>query len=579
MIAAIKPAGSNTRGLLAYLYGPGRHDEHLDPHLAAGFAMLGMPDPGRDENATLTQLARHLDEPVQLRNSEFGKPVTGHVWHCPVRAAPEDRYLSDTEWGDIAQRIVQAAGIAPDGDDLACRWIAVRHADDHIHILATTVREDGRRPKLHDSGIRVGNECREIEKDYGLRRLTKGDRTATRRPIQAEMHKAERLGWEQTSREWLQDHIRAAIPHASSAEELLAYLEADDILVKPRRGPSGDLLGYAVGRPGDLNKDGGQIYHPGGKIAPDLSLPKLQARLETSAPEEHPTARRNRSTTAWHQATEALDTLHTEITDKSPDDGGDARAQAHITALGELIEATAQIAPIDLRPQLQAASRAFAHAQRSQVRAEDRAAHAVRTAARDIVNTATGPDGSALAALVAALVWAAILAGRWHEAKGHAHQADAARQAVWHLQSAADDALAPTLTELESRRPKEETRHTLASDVRAAVPEHAERILADPRWPALATVLAHAEAGGHKPHQLLKEAAARRELGTAHSPASVLITRIQHTSRYPAPNRRAEAARRRTVNSASVSGRQQPRSTYPVTAAAPSVGQHGRPRH
>ncbi|MEW1689911.1 relaxase/mobilization nuclease domain-containing protein [Streptomyces sp. NPDC091265] len=575
MIAAIKPTGSNTRGLLAYLYGPGRHDEHLDPHLVTGFAMLGMPNPGRDENATLTDLARHLDEPVHLRNSEFGKPVTDHVWHCPVRAAPEDRHLSDTEWADIAQRIVSAAGIAPDGDDLACRWIAVRHADDHIHILATTVREDGRRPKLHDSGIRVGDECRQIEKDYGLRQLKKGDRTAARRPTQAEMHEAERLGWEQTSRQWLQDRIRAAIPHATSAEELLAYLEADDILIKPRRGPSGDLLGYAVGRPGDLNKDGEQIYHPGGKIAPDLTLPKLKARLETSAPEEHPTARRNRPSTPWHQATEALDTLHTQITHTSTG-SGDARTQAHITALGELIEATAQKAPAGLRNQLHAASKTFARAQRSQIRAEDRAAHTLRTAARDIANTATSPDGSAFAALVAAMLWAAILAGRWHQAKGHAHQADAARQAVQHLQSAADDALAPLLTALESRRPTEETRRTLASDVRAAVPEHAERILADPGWPVLATVLADAEASGHKPHQLLKEAAARRELGTAHRPARVLITRIQHTSRNPAPNRRAEAARLRSTT-ASAFGTPSPAAQLPTTTAAPT-SRLSRPR-
>ncbi|XQE81039.1 relaxase/mobilization nuclease domain-containing protein [Streptomyces microflavus] len=545
MIAAIKPAGANTRGLLAYLYGPGRHDEHLDPHLVTGFAMLAMPDPGRDQNTTLTQLARHLDEPVHLRNSEFGKRVTDHVWHCPVRAAPEDRHLSDTEWGEIAQRIVSAAGIALDGNELACRWIAVRHADDHIHILATTVREDGRRPKLHGSGIRVGDECRQIEKDYGLRRLKKGDRTAGRRPTQAEMHKAERLGWEQTSRKWLQDRIRAAIPHATSAEELLAYLEADDILVKPRRGPSGDLLGYAVGRPGDLNKEGEQIYHPGGKIAPDLTLPKLKARLETSAPEEHPTARRNRPTTPWHQATEALDTLGPETTTTSADE--DARTQANISALGELIEATAQAAPADHHAQLRAASAAFSRAQRSQVRAEDRAAHALRTAARDIAHTATGPDGSALAALTAALLWAAILAARWHETKGHAHQADAARQAVQHLQAAADAAFAPTLTELEARRLGEGTRRTLANDVRAAVPEHAERILTDPGWPALATVLADAEASGHKPHQLLQETAARRELSTARQPARVLITRIQHTSRNPAPNRRAEAARLRST--------------------------------
>ncbi|MFE7764303.1 relaxase/mobilization nuclease domain-containing protein [Streptomyces sp. NPDC057438] len=571
MIAAIKPAGTNTRGLLAYLYGPGDHDEHLDPHIVAGFARLGMPDPGRDENATLTALAHYLDEPVSLRNSEFGKPVTDHVWHCPVRAAPEDRYLSDAEWDEIAQRIVQAAGIAPAGDDLACRWIAVRHADDHIHILATTVREDGRRPKLHDSGIRVGDACREIEKDYGLRRLKKGDRTGTRRPTQAEMHKAERLGWEQPSLQWLQDHIRAAIPHSTNAEEFIAYLEASGIEVQVRRGPSGDLLGYAAGRPGDVNEAGEQIYHPGSKISPDLSLPKIKARLESSRPEEHPTARRNHPNTPWHQATDALDTLHTDLAD-------DTHAQADITALGELLEATAQKAPAHLRAELRAAAKAFARAQRSQVRAEDRAAHALRSAARDIVHTATGPEGSALAALIAALVWATIVAGRWHEAKHHAHQADAARQAVQHLQTAADLALTPTLAELTARPPRDQARRVLASDVRAAVPDHAERILADPAWPALATVLADAEARGHQPHQLLKEAAAQRELTTARQPARVLITRIQHTGRNPAPNRRAEAARLQSTMAGSVPAQQTGNGRIPAVTSSPTEQQHRQRR-
>ncbi|MFF0116579.1 relaxase/mobilization nuclease domain-containing protein [Streptomyces prasinus] len=571
MIAAIKPAGTNTRGLLAYLYGPGDHDEHLDPHIVAGFAMLGMPDPGRDENATLTELARYLDEPVSLRNSEFGKPVTDHVWHCPVRAAPEDRYLSDAEWGEIAQRIVQAAGIAPAGDDLACRWIAARHADDHIHILATTVREDGRRPKLHDSGLRVGDACREIEKDYELRRLKKGDRTGARRPTQAEMHKAERLGWQQPSSQWLQDRIRAAIPHVTGAEEFIAYLEASGIEVQVRRGPSGDLLGYAAGRPGDVNKTGEQIYHPGSKISPDLSLPKIKARLESSQPEEHPTARRNHPSTPWHQATDALNTFHTDLTD-------DTHAQAHITALGELLEVTAQKAPAHLHAELHAASTSFARAQRSQIRAEDRAAHALRSAARDIVHTATGPDGSALAALLAALAWAAIVAGRWHDAKHHAHQADAARQAVQHLQTAADHALTPTLAELTARPPKDQARRVLASDVRAAVPDHAERILTDPAWPALATLLADAEARGHQPHQLLKEAAAQRELTTARQPARVLITRIQHTGRNPAPNRRAEAARRHSMMAGSMPTQRRSNAQPAAVTTTPAEQQHRQRR-
>ncbi|WP_331450558.1 relaxase/mobilization nuclease domain-containing protein [Streptomyces prasinus] len=541
MIAAIKPTGANTRGLLAYLYGPGRHDEHTDPHIVAGFAMLGMPDPGRNEDATLTQLTRYLDEPVRLRNSEFGKKITDHVWHCPVRAAPEDRHLSDSEWAEIAQRIVEAAGIVSASDDLGCRWIAVRHADDHIHILATTVREDGRRPKLHDSGLRVGDACRQIEKDYGLRQLKKGDHTAARRPTQAEMHKAQRLGWERTSREWLQERIRAAIPHAGTADELLAYLEADGIAVKPRREPSGDLLGYAVGRPGDVNGEGEQIFHPGGKIAPDLSLPKLRTRLEATAPEEHPTARRNRPVSAWEQATDALEVFRTDM------NGDDVHTQAHIAALGELIEVTAQKAPPVLRPELQAASQRFARAQRSQIRAEHQAARTLRAAVRDIARTATGPDGSVLAALTAALVWATIVAVRWHEVKQHAQQADAARQAVQHLQTAADQALVPVLERLALRRLQEHASRSLAHDVRAAVPDHAGRILTDDDWPALATVLSDAESLGHQPHELLREAAAQRELTTARRPARVLIARIQHTSRNPVPNRRAEAARRRSA--------------------------------
>lgn len=342
------------------------------------------------------------------------------------------------------------------------------------------------------------------------------------------MHKAQRLGWEQTSRDWLQDLIRAAIPHASNTEELLAYLEVDGIAIKPRRGSSGDLLGYAAGRPGDLNKDGEQIFHPGGKIAPDLTLPKLKARLETTAPEEHPTARRQRPTTPWHQATDALDTLHRGMTD-------DTHAQARITALGELIEATAQKAPDHSRAELRTAARTFARARRSQIHVENQAAHTLRRAARDIAHAATGPDGSAFAALLAALVWATIIAARWHEAKDHTHQAVAARQTLHHLHTAADHALAPVVDTLAARQPSDQARRTLAHDVRAAVPDHADRILTDPAWPALATVLADAEADGHKPHQLLKEAAAQRELTSARQPARVLITRIQHTSATPHP--------------------------------------------
>ncbi|GAA1963998.1 relaxase/mobilization nuclease domain-containing protein [Kitasatospora viridis] len=579
MIPSIKAPGSNTRGLLAYLYGPGRHDEHLDPHIVASFSPLGLPDPGRDPHATLTQLGRILDEPVNLRNSGFGKKVTDHVWHCPVRTAPGDRYLSDAEWGEIARRIVHAAGIAPDGDPHGCRWIAVRHADDHIHILATTVRQDGRRPKQHNSGKNAQAEAREIEKELGLHQVQPGDHTGERAPSQAEMHKADRLGWQQTSRAWLQDRIRDAIPHATNVEELLAYLQADGVEVKLRRLPSGDLQGYSVGRPGDTNAKGEQIFHPASKISPDLSLPKLRARLAAGTPEEHPTARRNRPATSWQRTTTALDALHQHLADETTSDGdsGDgALAQAQITALGDILNATTQQAPAALRAELRAATRAFTRAQRSQVRADHRATATLRRAARDIIRTSDSPDAAALATMLAALVWAAILASRWHQARGHAQQAQAARTAVQHLRDAYDQAAAQHLAALAHRQPPTEVTSTIAGDVRSAVPDHAARILADPNWPALATVLADAKALGHHPRRLLQEAAARRELTTARLPAQVLLTRIQHTSRDPAPNPAAEAA---LLRSSFAAARRQPTADQaaPAPAPAPSTApQHRR---
>ncbi|MBD0737057.1 relaxase/mobilization nuclease domain-containing protein [Streptomyces sp. CBMA29] len=568
MIPSVKKPGGNTRGLLAYLYGPGRHDEHLDPRIVASFSPRGLPDPGRDQDATLTQLGRILDAPVKLRNEGFGKKVTDHVWHCPVRTAPGDQHLSDAEWGEIARRIVHAAGIAPDRDPLACRWIAVRHADDHIHILATTVREDGRRPKLHNCGMRAQAEARLIETELGLHQIAPGDRTGDRRPTQAEMHKADRLGWEQTSRAWLQERIRAAIPHAASAEELLAYLEADGVEVKVRRYPSGDLLGYSVGRPGDVKANGEQVYISGSKIAPDLSLPKLQARLDAGQPEEYPTARRNRPSTSWQRATDALDILHDHLADVGS--GGSRstgqEAQAQITALGELIDATAQAGPAELRDQLRTASREFARAQRSRIRADHHTAAGLRQAARDIVHAGDGPDGSAFAVLLTALVWSAILASRWHQAQGHQQQAEAARTTATHLQAAYDQTAAEEFAALAHRQPTLEVNHALAGAVRSAAPDHADRILTDPNWPALATVLADAHAAGHHPRTLLTEAAARRELDSARMPAKVLLGRIQHTSRNPAPNPRAEAARLRSPAAVSL-----PHTLQPTVTTSPAA--------
>jgi hypothetical protein len=37
MIGKVSPRGSRVAGLIWYLFGPGRNEEHTDPHLVAGW--------------------------------------------------------------------------------------------------------------------------------------------------------------------------------------------------------------------------------------------------------------------------------------------------------------------------------------------------------------------------------------------------------------------------------------------------------------------------------------------------------------------------------------------------------------
>jgi hypothetical protein len=542
--------GSDTRGLLGYLYGPGRHDEHFDPHVVGAWLDRGVPDPGRDERVTLTRLADLLDVPVNRLRAEGRPRKGGHVWHCPVRTAPEDRELSDAEWGEVARRVVHATGIAPDGDETACRWIAVRHAADHIHIVATYVREDGRTPRDHGAARRAQDECRRLERELGLRRLKSGDRTAPRRPSSAEQHKAERQGWEQSSREWLRQQIHSALAHATAPDEFLDLLQTGlGVNVQIRRfAASGDIAGYKVNRPGDVNKDGKPVWFAASDLGKDLSWPQVSERLAANPPrEDHPTARRTRPEHPLFAYAEAIDT-HL-VAALAEDGGDDGAAQAHIVAFHESITVLTQQVPPELRQQFRQAEQALARATVSQTKAEHQATRQFRSATRDLIYLATSgttPGEGVIAVALAATVFAVQLIEHWHARRQHQQQAEAARQTFAQLQQVADQAAIRPLAALAQHAPPG-AEVGFARDLVTAVPDHARRIVADPQWPALAGALTEAAQRGHNARQLLRQAARQRELNSARSPAAVLALRVQRLGYQPVPNCRAEAARARSV--------------------------------
>jgi hypothetical protein len=185
--------GTDARRLLYYLYGPGKANEHTDPHLVAGFGDPAELEPGRrpDGSRDFRRLTGLLAQPLAaLNGSNYREPV----WHCAVRAAPEDRLLSDAEWAQVAATIMDRTGLAPAGDDLAVRWVAVRHAPDHIHLVATLARQDRIRPKVWNDYFRVREACQDAERQFGLRCTAPADRTAARPATRAEAEQAIRRG-------------------------------------------------------------------------------------------------------------------------------------------------------------------------------------------------------------------------------------------------------------------------------------------------------------------------------------------------------------------------------------------------
>ena len=283
MIAKISdPRGERVVGLIYYLFGLGRREEHTDPHLIAGWRHPAElePPPRPDGRRDFRKLCGLLQQPhAALGPRGFDRPV----WHCAVRAAPEDKTLSDEEWAQIAADVMHRTGLAPYGqDDDAVRWVSVRHGGDHIHIVAMLARQDGGRPRLSNERYRVREVCRAAEERYGLRHTAPGDRTAARRPTRAENEKTRRRGWRETPRVTLKRAVSTAAAGASSEQEFFARLDGAGVLVRKRlstHNPA-EVTGYAVALPSDAARSGDPVWFGGGKLAADLTLPKLRRRWE-----------------------------------------------------------------------------------------------------------------------------------------------------------------------------------------------------------------------------------------------------------------------------------------------------------
>lgn len=173
---------------------------------------------------------------------------------------------------------MRATGIAQAG----CRWIAVRHAEDHIHLVASLVSEEtGRRFEPYRDFLKLRDECRAIERDLGLVGTAPIDRTAAPAPTRGELAKAARLGRAEPVRLELRRRVSRCAAAAHDSESFLAGLAHDGLGPQVVRDRDGRIVGYTVGHLDARTRDGRFVRYSGRALAPDLTWPTLQARWAT----------------------------------------------------------------------------------------------------------------------------------------------------------------------------------------------------------------------------------------------------------------------------------------------------------
>jgi hypothetical protein len=293
--------GDRMAGLMVYLAGPGRANEHEEPHLVAGdSALMAWHDDNELNRDAALDIANALDRAQQFYKTEVDG---GHVFHCSLSLAAEEGQLTDAQWGAIANDFMKDMDFTEDGGKAPARWVAVRHGlskngNDHIHIVASMVRDDGTKWNGWKSKYKSQQAARALEKKYGLNQLDAI--RAERGYTPAEQAKAVRQGLPEVERHGLARKVRTCATASTDEAEFVRRVRQEGLLVRPRfaAGLTDVVTGYSVAeRP---RKGERAVWFGGNSLGRDLALPKLRSVWEstpetaTAAVAEWNAAARNR---------------------------------------------------------------------------------------------------------------------------------------------------------------------------------------------------------------------------------------------------------------------------------------------
>jgi hypothetical protein len=283
--------GDRMPGLVMYLVGPGRQDEHVNPHLVAGSPslMAWWGDQVLTE-ADAVAIAKELDQPHVVYGVD---PYGGHVWHLSLAVKREEGELGDQKWGDIATAVMERMDFLVEGK-APVRWGAFHHGptveredggggNDHIHVVVDIVREDGTKASTWNDRPKMQAICRQLEQEFGLavvesRGIGMGERGRLPRDVPRPARRGGKrpAGPAETPAERLERIVRGTAAGAVSEAEFVRGLRAAGLLARPRWRDGGQqgVVGYSVAfRPPRGERP---LWFGGGRLARDLTLPRLR---------------------------------------------------------------------------------------------------------------------------------------------------------------------------------------------------------------------------------------------------------------------------------------------------------------
>lgn len=310
MIGKIKK-GHRMIGLVQYLAGPGRSNEHTNVHVVCSSELIATVTNGEALNAANTMaLCHEMNHPKKAFQMDSKR---AQVFHVSLSLDPTQGVREDAFWDTMVREYLQ--GMDMDGSDgkPPMRWTAIRHGvsgngNDHVHIAVSMIREDGTWWSADKDLVRNSNVLREMERKHGLRVLGQGVKTrgyaegelqsvARRRAMGKYTQEAKNdpamVPWsmlDKTAREnkiseqmiieqprhELALKVRGAGAGAHSEAEYVRRLRGNGLLVRPyfSKGTTKEVSGYSVAlRPVHGERP---IWYGGGTLAKDLTLPSLR---------------------------------------------------------------------------------------------------------------------------------------------------------------------------------------------------------------------------------------------------------------------------------------------------------------